>query len=382
MFRYKNPHYNPDKPHHRLYGFENNPPTRLNQWEALQWLWRRRKEHLPKAPKEGYTQFYNEWCLPLTLPSEDHHYVTWLGHASIYLHTPDYGLLIDPVFSERASPFSFLGPKRKVAINWSISELPNLDYVLISHNHYDHLDLTTIREILFHFPLVTFIVPLGLERWFYKRGITRVIALDWFAQYEALSHHIVDLTGNQNSDNQDQEEHNRADQGKRATNDHVISDSANLKITAVPAQHWSKRGIWDRNRSLWCGYMLQFAGKTIYFSGDSGYGSQLLTIADYFPNIDLGFLPIGAYLPRDLMAPQHMNPQESVRLHQALNIRYSVGIHWGIFELTDESLDDPIESLKRSLQEAGLPLNAFEALKINQTILLTDEASSIIMKPQ
>lgn len=370
MFRYKNLHYNPDKIHHRRYGFENNPPTRLNQWEALKWLWQRRKNHLPKAPKEGYAQFYNKWCLPLTLPSVDHNYVTWLGHASIYLHTPDYGLLIDPVFSERASPFSFLGPKRKVVINWSISELPNLDYVLISHNHYDHLDWPTIREILLHFPLVTFIVPLGLERWFYKRGITRVIALDWFTQYEASSHHIVDLTDNQNSDNPEQEEHNRVDQDKRENNDHLADDSTSLKITAVPAQHWSKRGFGDRNRSLWCGYILQFAGKTIYFSGDSGYGSQLLEIRDYFPDIDLGFLPIGAYLPRDLMAAQHMNPQESVRLHQALKIHYSVGIHWGIFELTDESLDDPIEVLKRSLEEAELPLNVFEALKINQTILL------------
>ncbi len=357
LFRYKNPHYNPAKLHHRPYGFENNPPTKLNQWRALQWLWQRRKAGLPKAPKGGYSAFYEKWLLPFQLPNEHQSYVTWLGHASIYLHTPDCGLLIDPVFSERASPFSFLGPKRKVAINWSISELPNLDYVLISHNHYDHLDLATILEIVQYYPLVTFIVPLGLEIWFHKRGISRVISLDWFEQYNFASQNIEDLT----------EGHSKG--AKQGTHQNLISP---LQITAVPAQHWSKRGIWDRNRSLWCGYLLQIAGKIIYFSGDSGYGPQLLKIADYFPQIDLGFLPIGAYLPRALMAPQHMNPEESLQLHQALNIRYSVGIHWGIFELTDESFDEPSEVLRKSLEDAGLPTTLFEALKINQTILFEE----------
>ncbi len=361
MFRRKNPHYNPYKTHHRPYGFENNPPTCLNQWQVLKWLWQRRRAQLPKAPKGGYKQFYDKWLLPFQLPSSDTQYVTWLGHASIYLHTLEYGVLIDPVFSERVSPFSFIGPKRQVMVNWTISQLPHLHYVLISHNHYDHLDAPTIQEILRYFPEVVFIVPLGLEAWFYKRGITKVIALDWFEQYRILSNDIVDLTiEDRNKDIFRQLDSLRCNE----------TNFAPIMITAVPAQHWSKRGIWDRNHSLWCGYILQFAGKTIYFSGDSGYSSQLLEITNYFPDIDLGFLPIGAYLPRDLMAPQHMNPAESIELHQRLNITRSVGIHWGIFELTDESLDDPIESLQYYLNEAGLSHNVFEALKINESILL------------
>lgn len=294
----------------------------------------RRQKKLPKAPKAGYQTFIEENRVPLHYPERDQSTLIWLGHSSLYISTPEVALVTDPIFSHRASPLSFLGPLRKTPATNAIESMPRLDLILISHNHYDHLDEATILELYQKFPQLTVIVPLGLKAWFVKRGIEQVIELDWW------------------------DSHNFSLQ------------YAPLSIIAVPAQHWSKRGFLDRNRSLWCGYIIELEGKTLYFAGDTGFTPRLKEIGERF-SIDIGLIPIGAYEPRWFMAPpQHISPKEAVEIHQMLKIKQSIGIHWGVFELTDEALDEPPRYLKQSLREANCPESQFITLKINEAFSL------------
>lgn len=325
-----NPYYNPEKAHHRPYGFENIPPTKIDWRDLLRWMQERRQKKLPKAPKAGYQTFIEENMVPLHYPERDQSTLIWLGHSSLYISTPEVALVTDPIFSHRASPLSFLGPLRKTPATDAIESMPRLDLILISHNHYDHLDERTILELYQKFPEILVIVPLGLKPWFLKRGIERVVELDWWDS-EKLS-----------------------------------TSQSPLEITAVPAQHWSKRGFLDRNASLWCGYIIQIGEKTLYFAGDTGFTPLLKEIGERF-SIDIGLIPIGAYEPRWFMAPQHISPKEAVEIHQMLNIKQSIGIHWGVFELTDEALDEPPRYLKQSLKAANCQESEFIALPINGT---------------
>lgn len=204
-------------------------------------------------------------------------------------------------FSRRASPLSFLGPQRKTPVTLSISELPQLDAVLISHNHYDHLDNATVRQIARRFPDVQFFVPLGLKHWLQRRGVKYVTELDWWQAYTW--------------------------QG--------------MTFTAVPAQHWSMRSPWDRNRSLWCGWIIEAQQIRFWFSGDTGYNEDLAQIAQRLGPLDAAAIPIGAYEPRWFMGNHHMDPQQAVALWQQMGRPMAIPIHWGVFELGDESLDMP-----------------------------------------
>lgn len=196
--------------------------------------------------------------------------------------------LIDPVLSERASPLSFYGPKRKTPTPLTVEQLPAVDAVLISHNHYDHLDRRTVRQLARCFPQAEFIVPLGLKRWF-RRYRLKVHELDW---WQSLS--LGELT-----------------------------------VYATPARHWSMRTLWDRNRSLWCGWVIHHPALRFYFSGDSGYSARLAEIGQRLGPFDVAALPIGAYAPRWFMQEQHMDPQQSVALYRELNQPRAIPIHWG-----------------------------------------------------
>ena len=326
--RYKNPYYNPHKSHHTPRGFQNPEPLHIPLKRVAKWLHERWTSKTSRLPEGGYEQFIQDWMIEPDF-SHNGNFVNWLGHCTLYFKLDDIAIITDPVFSERASFLSWVGPKRQTPVLAQIEQLPCLHYVLISHEHYDHLDWLTIQKLLQHFPNLTFIVPLGLERWFHNKGIHNVIALDWWDQYDI------------NND---------------------------LAITATPAQHWSNRDPFSRNRNLWCGYMITHKSKNHYFAGDTAYAKNLLEIGERF-DIDYGYMPIGCYSPEWFMGYQHISPRDSVRLHVELGIQQSVGVHWGVFELGDEPFDDTPIQVQNAIATYDNP-PIFKVVPINTTMKL------------
>ena len=263
--------------------------------------------------------------------------VTWIGHATVLAQLGGLNVLTDPIFSQRASPLSFVGPARAQKPGLWLHELPHIDLVLISHNHYDHLDDDSVRALAAQAggaPL--FVVPLGLKAWFAQRDITRVVELDWWP-----SHKVGDV-----------------------------------EVVLTPVQHWSGRSLADRNETLWGGYALFAAQLHLFFAGDTGFSKDFADIRERFAErqgvaqgggFDIALLPIGAYEPRWFMQRQHVDPEEAVRIHRDLGAKASLGIHWGTFELTDESLDEPPRRLAQARQAQGVPDSAFFTLAIGQT---------------
>lgn len=320
---WKNPWFDPAKAHHAPDGFKNPEPETRQKGDFQRWRKERKAAELPKPPVRGYAQFIEEWWQPADLSGTEDT-VWWLGHACLLLRLNNRYWLIDPALSRYASPLRFYGPERKTPAALDIASLPHLDGVLISHNHYDHLDTPTIDAILKRFPDVHFTVPLGLKTWFAKKGARRVRELDWWES--------------------EQQE--------------------GVTIVAVPARHWSARTLFDRNRSLWCGWVIQTEALNFWFSGDSGYSDNLLEISARLGPFNLAALPVGAYAPEWFMHSQHMDPSQAVSLYQAMGEPVSIPIHWGVFELADESLDAPPEMLLNALQSAGLREDRFSPWKI------------------
>ncbi len=262
--------------------------------------------------------------------------VTFLGHASFYLQIGGLRILIDPVFSDRASPVSFAGPKRVRAPGQPLAALPGVDLLLISHNHYDHLDVETLRQAnaLWSPRALT---SLGTDTLLVDDvGLADVAALDWWQQVRV----------------------------------------GEVLITYVPAQHFAARGLFDRNHALWGGFVIQAVGRTIYFAADSGYCPHFVEIGQRFPQIDMALLPIGAYEPRWFMRPMHMNPDEAVQAMLDLGARQAIAMHYGTFAgLTDEGIDDPVIALKASLTARHVPSDRFRTLAFGQTMVI-DPAQS------
>ena len=255
--------------------------------------------------------------------------LTWLGHASFLFQFRGINVLTDPVLSERASPFRFVGPKRYTPPALTVSQMPDIHLVLISHNHYDHLDEEVVRQLHKRFgDALRFCVPMGLKSWFAKRGIHNVVELGWW-QAEKLS---------------DTEE-----------------------VFCLPTQHFSGRGAHDGNKSLWCSWLLEIDGYRLYFAGDTGYGGIFTQIGELFAPIDLALLPIGAYNPRWFMAPVHVDPEEAVRIHQDIGARHSVAMHWGTFVLTDEAMDEPPRRLRQALDDQALDQDSFIVMQHGET---------------
>lgn len=258
--------------------------------------------------------------------------LTWIGHATLLVQVAGRNVLTDPHFTERASPVSWSGPRRVVPPGLALEDLPPVDVVVISHDHYDALDEGSIRMLAAREggDRTVFVVPLGLERWLREWGAERVVALDWWESTEARG----------------------------------------LSVTCVPARHWSKRTLLGRNRTLWAGWVVAAEGFRFVFLGDSGYADVFREIGARLGPFDLAAIPIGAYAPRWFMAPFHMNPEEAVRAHRDLRARRSVGIHWGTFVLTDEPLDEPPRRLAAAREAAGLDPEAFRVLAHGQTMRL------------
>lgn len=254
--------------------------------------------------------------------------VTDVGHVTYLIQVAGLNLLTDPVWGERASPVAWAGPKRVRAPGIAFDDLPRIDAVLLSHNHYDHLCLPTLRRLhKRHRPLIV----TGLEngRYLARKGLPGAAELDWWAHHEL---------------------------------------PAGVRATYVPAQHWSARGVFDRRRMLWGGFHLRTPAGSLYFAGDSGYPppgvpSFLKAIRERLGAPDVALLPIGAYAPRWFMATQHMDPDEAVRSHLDLGARLSVGMHYGVFQLTDEPYDEPVQRLAEARQAHGVEATAFRTLE-------------------
>jgi L-ascorbate metabolism protein UlaG (beta-lactamase superfamily) len=251
--------------------------------------------------------------------------VTFVGHSTFLIRTASTVILTDPVFTSHAGPFGRLGPRRVRPPAIAPSALPRVDIVLVSHNHYDHLQPSSLR--LFAGP-ATFVAPLGVAEQMNLHG--RVHELDWWGTATAGA----------------------------------------AEITCVPAQHFSARTPWDRNRTLWCGYVVRVDGVSIYFAGDTGYSPQFTRIGDRCPSIDVALLPIGAYEPRWFMAPVHMNPEEAVRAHMDVRPRLSIGMHFGTFQLTDEGIDEPLRALEQAREAHGVGAEAFRTLDFGESMVV------------
>jgi L-ascorbate metabolism protein UlaG (beta-lactamase superfamily) len=255
---------------------------------------------------------------------------TFVGHSTFLLRTANTVILTDPMFATHAGPFGRLGPRRVRPPALSLDSLPIPDIVLVSHNHYDHLQPSSLRRCA-QGAEPYFITPLGLGSFLRRLTLQNVIELDW---WEA------------------------ADLGDGRT------------VTCVPAQHFSARTPFDRNRTLWCGFVLETETGTVYFAGDSGYGPHFKEIGRRCPSIDLALLPIGAYEPRWFMRPVHMNPAEAVQAHVDIGARVSLGMHFGTFQLTDEAIDEPLFALDRALDERDIPDGDFTTLDFGETVVI------------
>jgi N-acyl-phosphatidylethanolamine-hydrolysing phospholipase D len=336
-----NAQLDPSKPHHTSDGYKNNYASSVTKSRSdfFRWQFERLTSGLPKAPQTptptvtpDLAFIHSNAAAPAMQPA-----ITWVGHATMLVQANGLNVLTDPIFSERASPIQSFGPKRAQPPGVSIDELPPIDVVLISHNHYDHLDKNSLLALSNRAQATTlFIVPLGVKALFLDLGITNVKELDW-------------------------------------------RDSVSVKgveFNFTPVQHWSARGLGDRSQTLWGGWAVFGPSLHWYFSGDTGYSQDFVDTQKRFADrqtdikgggFDLALIAVGAYEPRWFMKEQHVNPAEAVQIHLDLKAKRSVGVHWGTFELTDEPLDQPPKDLAAALLDKGLAPDTFTAMAIGQT---------------
>jgi len=255
---------------------------------------------------------------------------TWIGHSTVLIQTAGLNILTDPFLSARASPVPFAGPKRVRPAALTAEALPPIDLILLSHNHYDHMDLPALRKIArHHAPRV--VTPHGNARWVKRASSSyRVDELGW--------------------------------------GEAVAFNGLNIHLT--PALHWSKRGLFDANTALWGAFVIEAAGGPIYFAADTGFGtgSTFEAIRDQFGPPRLSLLPIGAYEPRWFMHPQHMNPEEAVKAHRLLASRASLAIHHGTVQLTDEAIDAPVAALRDALAQHSVDPASFLVPDAGETL--------------
>lgn len=254
--------------------------------------------------------------------------VSWLGHSTFLIQWDKINVLTDPAFAERVSPVSFAGPKRYTRHVVDYATLPKIDYVVISHNHYDHLDEAAVR-VLGNQPI--YLVPLGLKPWFIEQGVRadRVREMDWW-----------DRTA-----------------------------FAGITFQAMPSQHWSARGLFDRRKTLWASWLIALDERQIWFAGDTGYNPvQFKEIGRATGGVDLALIPIGGYAPRSFMRLYHVNPEEAIKIHRDIGSKMSIGMHWGTYPLTAEGPIDPVVELDRQRKAYRLKPVEFITMKIGESI--------------
>lgn len=256
--------------------------------------------------------------------------ITMIGHATLLVQVAGLNFITDPVFSERASPVQFAGPKRVNPPGVRFEDLPSIDYVLLSHNHYDHLDLHSLGRLVNEHD-AEIICPLGNDTIVAgKHESARFITGDWGD--------VRDL-------------------------------KAGCRVHFEPAHHWSARGVKDRRMALWAAFVLETPQGKIYHVGDTGFhdGINYRALAEKHGGMRVSILPIGAYEPRWFMKGQHQNPDEAVQGHLLCNSQTTIGHHWGTFQLTNEAIEAPIEALAEAIEKHGLDENAFLVLRPGET---------------
>jgi N-acyl-phosphatidylethanolamine-hydrolysing phospholipase D len=346
----------PQKPHHTAEGFRNNYVDTVTKslGDVLRWQFDRIRHRLPPAPTLP---------IPVQLPDLDFvkrnavagaemiPAVTWIGHATALVQAGGLNVLTDPIFSHRASPVQFLGPPRAQPPGIALADLPHIDVVLISHNHYDHLDRGSIAALNNQSggaPL--FLAPIGIKAWLERLGIERGVELDWWEK-----------------------------------NIH-----AGVEFHFTPAQHWSGRGLHDRNRTLWGAWAVIARDFHWFFSGDTGYSQDFIDTRRYFADrqtetrgggFDVALIAVGACLPRWFMRTQHVDLDEAVQIHLDLGAKHSVGVHWGTFALADDPLDQPLHELSRARTLKGVAEEAFFLLPVGGTRQLLRRASAGTAEP-
>jgi L-ascorbate metabolism protein UlaG (beta-lactamase superfamily) len=255
--------------------------------------------------------------------------ITFVNHATFLLQLDGLNILTDPVWSKRVSPFTWLGPKRVRKPGIAFDELPNIDLIIISHNHYDHMDLKTLKRLRKFNPKV--IVPIGDKALMQAIGLKDVVELDWWEEVEI---------------------------------------NTSTKIVFAPTKHFSSRSLVDHNCSLWGSYIIQSHGKQIYFGGDAAYSHHYHDIFSKFGSVDLALLGIGAYEPSWFMRESHMSPAEAVQAHLDLHAKLSIGMHFGTFQLSSEAIQQPIYDLKTGLNRLGVAEESFITISEGDTKVL------------
>lgn len=309
--------FNPDSPAGRSFGdFVRWQRTRRRRpWP--QWVENHAHPRLPAVLEPGQLA------------------LTFVNHITFLVQFRGLNVLTDPVYSRRVSPFRHVGPKRVRPPGLAFADLPPIHLVLVTHNHYDHLDIETLLRLEeVHSP--HFVTTLGNRAFLQQFGLQAVQELDWWQSVDALG----------------------------------------AVVTLTPAQHWSSRRPRNRNRTLWGGFLVRSGERLVYFAGDTGYWKHFREVRERFGRVDLALLPIGAYEPRWFMRDQHMNPDDAVRAHLDLDPGISVGTHFGCFPLTDEGIDDPILELAAARERYGVPADAFQVLETGETRLFRAESHS------
>ena len=262
--------------------------------------------------KIDYIEISNDWeSLDF---EEDDNYGVWVGHSTFLIKKNGITILTDPVFSDRASPFKNIGPKRLIPPAIPLKQLPEIDFITISHNHYDHLDIRSFKDLYLLNSNTIFLVPAGDKKLLERQKIENVYEYEWWEGY--------------------------------------LSDE--LKITFTPVQHWSKRGLFDRNKSLWGGWFFEFNDFSIFHAGDTGYSEDFKSTRIKLGSPKYAFIPIGAYDPEWFMAESHVNPEDAVQIMLDLGAENSFGMHWATFKLTDEDTLEPKERLDKAISNINM----------------------------
>ncbi len=308
-----------------------------SQFESPQWSSSQKKFFNPWQKKISFMKIAKIWkfllskrkkWLPQRIkihcdgkPREQDLKVTNIGHATLLIQCGFVNLITDPLFSDHAGPFGRFGPKRIKEPGLPIEMLPPIDLVFISHNHYDHLDAFSVRALDQQFHPI-FIVPLGVGKTLTSWGIKgKIIELDWWQTYEFQD----------------------------------------LLVISVPAQHWSRRSLFDTNKTLWMGGVFEFKEKeSVYFAGDTGYGAHFAQISERFPALDLGLLPIGSYKPIEIMKTQHMGPTEAVLAAKEMNIKKMIPIHFDVFALGSEKFEEAKDEVLEAAEKEQMGLCCIE----------------------
>ena len=281
-----------------------------------------------KKPILAYIDISNDWR-NINLETEDN-YLIWIGHSTFLIKKDSLTILTDPVFSDRASPFRRLGPKRLIPPSLNIEDLPPIDIITISHNHYDHLDIRSLKKISKKYPKVVFLIPKGDLDIFDQRNIENVFEFEWWQDIDFKNH----------------------------------------TFTFTPVKHWSARGLFDRNESLWGAWFISSRDYSIYHAGDTGYSKDFKETQRRLGSPKYAFIPIGAYDPEWFMSASHVNPEDAIKIMQDLGAKNSYGMHWGTFTLTAEDTLDPPKRLSEAIKKKNI--KNFNVLTPGEVIVIEE----------